>query len=147
MKKMMMFTAVAGLFLFAMVSTVQAQGSIDLPEEGRQVVAAAKYMIASAQKILNAKDMDRAAITDTAHQLLKHGYDNMSSGEFMNTDDGRSNMQQIGQKLQQTGNALLKIGRKQGALTQQEKDTIKKQATIQMELGKLMLANGQIMGG
>jgi hypothetical protein len=147
MKKTMLLTAVAGLFLFAMVSTVQAQGSIDLPEEGRQVVAAAKYMIAQAQKILNAKDMDRAAITDTAHQLLKHGYDTMESGEFMNTDDGRSNMQQIGQKLQQTGNALLKIGRKQGALTQQEKDTIKKQATIQMELGKLMLANGQIMGG
>ena len=91
--------------------------------------------------------MDRAAITDTAHQLLKHGYDNMSSGEFMNTNEGRSNMQQMDNKLQQTGNALLKIGRQQGALTQKEKDTIKKQATIQMDLGKLMLANGQNMGG
>ena len=147
MKKVMMFTAVAGFFLFAMVSTVQAQGSIDRPEEGRQVVAAAKYMIASAQKILNAKDMDRAAIVDAGHQLLKHGYDNMESGEFMYTDDGQNYMGQIGRKLQQTGNALLKIGRKQGALTQQEKDTIKKQANIQMELGQLMLAKGQNMGG
>jgi hypothetical protein len=147
MRKTMLLTAVAGLFLFAMVSTVQAEVSMDLPEEGRQVVAAAKYMIAQAQKILNAKDMDRAAITDAGHQLLKHGYDNMESGEFMYTDEGRSNMAQIGQKLQQTGNALLKIGRQQGALTQKEKDTIKKQATIQMEIGKLMLEKGQIMGG
>jgi hypothetical protein len=148
MKKMMLFTAVAGLCLLTMVSTVRAQwGSMDEPEEGRQVVAAAKYMIASAQKILNSKDMDRAAITDAAYQLIKHGHDNMESGEFMQTDNGRNYMGQIGQKLQQTGNVLLKIGRKQGALTQQEKDTIKKQATMQQELGNLMLKNGQIMGG
>ena len=43
-----------GPFSIAMVSTVQAQGSIDLPEEGRQVVAAAKYMIAS-----SAEDFER----------------------------------------------------------------------------------------
>jgi hypothetical protein len=148
MKRMMLFAAVAGLCLLTVVSTAQAQwGSLDEAEEGRQVVAAAKYMIASAQKILNSKDMDRAAITDAAHQLLKHGYDNMASGDFLQTDDGRNYMGQIGQKLQQTGYVMLKIGKKQGALTQQEKDTIKKQATIQLDLGKLMLANGQNMGG
>jgi hypothetical protein len=131
-----------------LASSAQAQwGGIDEAEDGRQVVAAAKYMINTAQKILNAKDVDRAKITDAAHQLLKHGYDTMENGEFMTTDDGRNYMGQIGQKLQQTGNALLKIGRKQGALTQEEKDTIKKQATIQLELGNLMLKNGQIMGG
>jgi hypothetical protein len=148
MKKMMLFTAVAGLCLLTMVSTAQAQwGSMDEAEDGRQVVAAAKYMINTAQKILNTKDADRAKITDAAYQLIKHGYDTMESGEFMTTDDGRNYMGQIGQKLQQSGNVMLKIGRNSGPLTQQEKDSIKKQATIQLDLGKLMLANGQNMGG
>jgi hypothetical protein len=148
MKKMILCAAVASMFLIVLASSAQAQwGSMDEAEDGRQVVAAAKYMINSAQKIMNSKDMDRAAITDAAYQLIKHGYDTMESGEFMTTDDGRNYMGQIGQKLQQTGNVMLKIGKKQGALTQQEKDTVKKQVTIQLDLGKLMLANGQNMGG
>ena len=47
MKRTMMLTAVAGIFVLCLVSTVRAQGYMDLAEEGKQVVAAAKFMMSS----------------------------------------------------------------------------------------------------
>jgi hypothetical protein len=86
-------------------------------------------------------------LVDMGHQLIKNGFSDIQNGEFCFSDDGKTNLQQIGEKAMQAGQALLKIGRGQGALTQKEKDEVAKQAKTLQEFGKLMLANGQMMGG
>jgi hypothetical protein len=147
MKKFIMATVAASFCLFLIVSAAQAQGDIDRAEEGRQLVAASKYMIAQGQKIQAAKNLDRAMLVDTGHQLIKNGYSDIQNGEFCYSDEGRSYLQQVGRKVLEAGQVLLKIGRAQGPLTQKEKDEVAKQAKLLQEFGKLMLANGQMMGG
>ena len=147
MKKMIMATVAASFCLFLIASAAQAQGDIDRSEEGRQLVAASKYMIAKGQKLQAAKNMDRAMLVDMGHQLIKNGYNDIQNGEFCYTDEGRSYLQQLGRKMLEVGQALLKAGRGQGALTQKEKDEVAKQAKTLQEFGKLMVANGQTMGG
>jgi len=146
MKKTLMFTAVASLFLCVMVAAVQADW-MDRPEEGNQVVAASKFMMAQAKKIQSAKAIDRAWLVDEGHLLIKHGYNNIESGEMMYTDEGISYMQQVGRKVLEAGQIMLKMGRKTGPLTQEEKNTIAKQVEGMKSFGKLMIENGQLMGG
>jgi len=147
MKKLMMFAAAASFFLFFIVSAAQAQGWMDAPKEGRQVVAASKFMLEQAQKLKTAKDLDRAMLVDAGFLLIKNGSDYEESGEMMYTGPGRSNMQEIGMRLRQVGGMLLKMGRQKGDITQKEKDEIAKQADTMAGIGKLMLEKGQIMGG
>ena len=146
MKRNMMLTAVAGIFVFCLVSTARAQYA-DMPEEGKQVVAAAKFMMGQGQKLATGKDIDRAWMVDDGHLLIKHGYDYMETGEMMYTAEGRSNMQEMGRDLLTAGQVLLKMGRQKGALTQKETDELKKQSDFLGGIGKLMLDKGQIMGG
>jgi hypothetical protein len=146
MKKMMLFTAVTSLFLCVMVAAVQAD-FMDRPEEGNQVVAASKFMMAQAKRVQSAKTMDRTWLVDEGHLLIKHGYDNIEAGEMLQTDEGISYMQQIGRKVLEAGQIMLKIGRKTGPLTDEEKTKIAKQAEGMLSFGKLMLENGQLMGG
>jgi hypothetical protein len=145
MKRTMMFTAAVSLFLFCVVTAAGAQGYMDRSEDGKQVVAAAKFMQSQAQKLSSAKDIDRAWLTDNGHVMIKHGYDYMESGEMMFSGEGRSNMQEIGQQMLQTGQLLLKMGRQKGPLTQKEQDEIKKQIEYLNGKGKLMLDKGQMM--
>lgn len=145
MKRTMMCTAVAGICLFCLVSSVHAQGYIDQIEDGKQVVAAAQFMLSQAKKLSSAKDIDRAWLTDSGHLMIKHGYDYMETGEMMYSDEGRVNMQEIGQQLLQTGQSLLKMGRQKGPLAQKEKDEIKKQVEYLNGKGKLMLDKGRVM--
>ena len=147
MKKFIMATVAASFCLFLIVSVAQAQGDIDRAQEGATLVAASKYMIAQGQKIQAAKNLDRAMLVDTGHQLIKNGYSDIQNGEFCYSDEGKSYLQQVGRKCLEAGQVLLKIGRGQGALTQKENDEIAKQAKLLQEFGKLMLANGQMMGG
>jgi predicted component of type VI protein secretion system len=147
MKKTMILTVAASFFLMFIVSAAHAQGWVDLSQEGTHVVAASKFMMAQAQKIKTAKDMDRAMLVDEGLLLIKYGSDYEESGEMMYTDDGRANMQEIGMKLRQIGGGLLKMGRQKGTVTQKEKEEIAKQADTMAGLGKLMLAKGQDMGG
>lgn len=147
MKKLMMFAAAASFFLFFIVSAAQAQGWMDAPKEGRQVVAASKFMLEQAQKLKTAKDLDRAMLVDAGFLLIKNGSDYEESGEMMYTGPGRSNMQEIGMRLRQVGGMLLKMGRQKGALTQKEKDEIAKQAEMLQEIGNLKLNEGKMMEG
>ena len=147
MKKTIMATVAASFCLFLIVSAAQAQGDIDRAAEGAKLVGASKYMIAQGQKLQAAKNMDRAMLVDTGHLLTKYGYNDIENGEFCYSDEGRDYLQQVGRKMLEAGGALLKIGRQQGPLTQKEKDEVAKQAKLLQEFGKLMLANGQIMGG
>ena len=147
MKKFIMATVAASFCLFLIVSAAQAQGDIDRAQEGATLVAASKYMIAQGQKIQAAKNLDRASLVDTGHQLIKNGYSDIQNGEFCYSDEGKSYLQQVGRRALEAGQVLLKIGRAQGPVTQKEKDEVAKQAKLLQEFGKLMLANGQVMGG
>jgi hypothetical protein len=147
MKKFIMATVAASFCLFLIVSAAQAQGDIDRAQEGATLVAASKYMIAQGQKIQAAKNLDRAMLVDTGHQLIKNGYSDIQNGEFCYSDEGKSYLQQVGRKLLEAGQVFLKIGRVQGPLTDKETAEIAKQAKLLQEFGKLMLANGQVMGG
>jgi len=147
MKKTIMISAIASLFLLFVVSAAQAQGWADLPQEGTHVVAASKFMMAQAQKLKTVKSLDRAMLVDEGLLLIKNGSDYEESGEMMYTDEGKANMQEIGMKLRQVGGMLLKMGRQKGDITQKEKDEIAKQADTMAGIGKLMLEKGQIMGG
>ena len=142
-----MATVAASFCLFLIVSAAQAQGDIDRAEEGAKLVAASKSMIAQGQKLQTAQNIDRAMLVDRGNLLIHNGYNDIQNGEFCYSDEGKSYLQQVGRKKLQAGQELLKIGRAQGPLTQKEKDEIAKQAKLLQEFGKLMLANGQVMGG
>ena len=145
MKRNMMFTAAVMICMLCIATTVRAQDYMDRAEEGKQVVAAAKFLQSQAQKMASAKDIDRAALTDAGHIMIKHGYNDLDAAEMMFTDDGRANMQEIGSQLTQSDGVFLKMGRKKGALTDQEKAEIKKQIDYMNGKGKLMLDKGQMM--
>jgi len=147
MKKLIMTTVAASFCLFLIASAAQAQGDIDRAAEGAKLVGASKFMIAQGQTLQAAKNPDRAMLVDRGNLLIKNGYNDIENGEFCYTDDGRSYLQQVGRKALEAGQELLKIGRGQGPLTQKEKDEVAKQAKVLQEFGKLMLANGQTMGG
>lgn len=147
MKKFIMATVAASFCLFLVVSAAQAQGDIDRAQEGAKLVAASKFMIAQGQILQAAKSPDRAMLLDRGNLLIKNGYNDIENGEFCYSDEGKSYLQQVGRKCLEAGQVLLKIGRGQGPLTQKENDEIAKQAKLLQEYGKLMLANGQVMGG
>ncbi len=142
-----MATVAACFCLFLVVSAAQAQGDIDRAQEGAKLVAASKFMIAQGQILQAAKSPDRAMLLDRGNLLIKNGYNDIENGEFCYSDEGKSYLQQVGRKCLEAGQVLLKIGRGQGPLTQKENDEIAKQAKLLQEFGKLMLANGQVMGG
>ena len=147
MKKIMMFTAAACLALFFSAAAVHAQGWIDRAEEGKQVVAGGSLMIAHGKKLAAKTDPDRAWLVDEGHLLLRNGFNYMDNGQMDFSGEASDFMQQIGNQLLESGGVLLKIGRKQGPLAQEEKDTIAKQAKLLKEFGNLMLKNGQLMTG
>ena len=147
MKKFIMATVAASFCLFLIVSVAQAQGDIDRAQEGATLVAASKFMIAQGQILQAAKSPDRAMLLDRGNLLIKNGYNDIENGEFCYSDEGKSYLQQVGRRALEAGQVLLKIGRAQGPLTQKEKDEVAKQAKLLQEFGKLMLANGQVMGG
>ena len=147
MKKLIMATVAASFCLFLIVSVAQAQGDIDKAQEGAKLVAASKFMIAQGQILQAAKSPDRAMLLDRGNLLIKNGYNDIENGEFCYSDEGKSYLQQVGRKCLEAGQALLKIGRGQGPLTDKETAEIAKQAKLLQEFGKLMLANGQVMGG
>jgi hypothetical protein len=147
MKKFIMATVAASFCLFLVVSAAQAQGDIDKAQEGAKLVAASKFMIAQGQILQAAKSPDRAMLLDRGNLLIKNGYNDIENGEFCYSDEGKSYLQQVGRKCLEAGQVLLKIGRAQGPLTQKENDEVAKQAKLLQEFGKLMLANGQVMGG
>jgi hypothetical protein len=147
MKKIMMFTAAACLALFFSAAAVHAQGWIDRAEEGKQVVAGGSLMIAHGKKLAAKTEPDRAWLVDEGHLLIRNGFNYLDNGQMDFSGEASDFMQQIGNQLLESGGVLLKIGRKQGPLTQEEKDTIAKQAKLLKEFGNLMLKNGQLMTG
>jgi hypothetical protein len=78
---------------------------------------------------------------------MKKGFSYMDNGQMDFSGEASDFMQQIGNQLLESGGVLLKIGRKQGPLTQEEKDAIAKQAKLLKDIGNLMLKNGQLMTG
>lgn len=147
MKKLMMFTAVASLCLFFVASAAQAQGFVDRADESVQIVAGGKMMMAYAKKLTTAQNPDRAWLTDQGHILIRRGFHYTDQGQMDFSGQASSYMQQIGEQLLGTGNVLVKIGRNQGPLTQQEKDEITKQAGYLKKIGDLMVSQGQVWGG
>jgi hypothetical protein len=147
MKKNLLFVSLAILCMFCVSSVSQAQGWIDRIEEGKQVVAGGNLMIAFGTKLAAKTNPDRAWLVDKGHILTKAGFNYLDKGQMDFSGEASDFMQQIGNQLLECGNVLLKIGRKQGPLTQEEKDSIAKQAKIMKEFGNLMLKNGQLMTG
>jgi hypothetical protein len=147
MKKNLLFASMAILCMFCVASVSQAQGWIDRIEEGKQVVAGGNLMIAYGNKLAAATNPDRAWLADKGHILMKKGFNFMDNGQMDFSGETSDFMQQIGNQLLESGGVLLKIGRKQGPLTQEEKDAIAKQAKLLKDFGNLMLKNGQLMTG
>ncbi|MCX5902525.1 MAG: hypothetical protein NTV89_03445 [Proteobacteria bacterium] len=147
MKKLMMFTAVASLCLFFVAFAAQAQGFVDRADESVQIVAGGKMMLAYVKKLTSAQNPDRAWLADQGHILIRRGFNYMDQGQMDYSEDASSCMQQIGQQLLNSGGALVKIGRNQGPLTQQEKDEIAKQAGYLKKIGDVMVNKGQVWGG
>jgi len=141
-----MLTAATSLLLFCLISTVRAQQSIDV-YEGKKVVAASESMQAEADKIIAAKDIDRAWLMDDAHLLTRDGYHYIETSETMFTLKAKGYMRDIGEKFLQASRTLLDMGRQKGALTQKEKEELKKQAAVLNDFGKLMIEKGQILTG
>jgi hypothetical protein len=149
MKKLFMFTAVASLCLFFIASAAQAQFQLNRAEEAPQLVAGGKLMVAYGNKLAAAKNVDRATLVDQGYIMLKQSRHYMDQGEMeMGFSDEASNwLQQLGRQFMDSGNVLIKMGRKQGPLTQQEKDETAKQAKLLQKIGNLILKQGQDWGG
>lgn len=104
-------------------------------------------MMTYAKKLTTAQNPDRAWLADKGHILIRRGFNYMDQGQKDFSGEASSYMQQIGQQLLDSGNVLVKIGRKQGPLTQKEKDEIAKQAEYLKKIGDLMVSQGQVWGG
>jgi hypothetical protein len=135
MKKCMMFTTAASLFLFFIVSVTHAQSFADLTVENQGIMAASNYMMSQAQKMKSTKDQDRAWLVDIGHQLITRGHNDIQAGEMDYSVTGNQFMQQIGRKLIDAGNLLLKIGRQKGPVTQKEKNEINTMADTMQGIG------------
>jgi hypothetical protein len=146
MKKSIICTATINFLLMFIISF--AYGDLtDLPREGKKVVEKSTFTLDQAQKLIEAKSPDRAWLSDEGQLMIKQGKEALDSGKMMYTNEGKRNMGNIGQKLLETGNILLKMGQQKGPVTPQEKEKILKQGDMLQSFGKMMLKKGQIMGG
>ena len=146
MKKNIIWTATACCVLLLIVSSAQGD-MIDLPRDGNKVVEKSKSMIDAGQKLKDAKNPDRAWLTEQGQLISKSGRDAMDSSSMMRTIEGKKNMRGLGQKLLQAGNLLFNMGKLKGEVTQEEKAKIAKQAEVLLSFGAMMLKKGQVMGG
>lgn len=146
MKKNIFWSAAACCVLLLIVSSAQSD-MIDLPRDGNKVVEKSKSMIDVGQKLKDAKNPDRAWLTEEGQLILKSGRDAMDSSSMMRTIEGKKNMRGLGQKLLQAGNLLYNMGKLKGEVTQEEKAKIAKQAEVLLSFGAMMLKKGQVMGG
>jgi hypothetical protein len=124
-----------------------AYGNSDLAIEGKLVVEKSKFMLDEIQKLKDAKNPDRAWLSEQGQLINKQGMDALNSARVMKTLEGVRNMQRAGQMLQQFGNLLLNIGNQKGEVTPEENEKIIKQCDISQKFGKFMLRKGQLMGG
>jgi hypothetical protein len=146
MKKNIFWSAAACCVLLLIVSSAQGD-MIDLPRDGNKVVEKSKNMIDAGQKLKDAKNPDRAWLTEQGQLISKSGRDAMDSSSMMRTIEGKKNMRGLGQKLLQAGNLLFNMGKLKGEVTQEEKAKIAKQAEVLLSFGAMMLKKGQVMGG
>ena len=126
MKKNIICSAAAVGVLLFVISTAYG-GVADRPREGKQIVEKSRFMIDEGQKMKDVQNSERAERTEQGRLMIKQGREAMNSGKMLNTVDGRKNMQRIGQKLRQSGNLLVDMGKQSGPLTQKEKEKIIKQ--------------------
>jgi hypothetical protein len=147
MKKTTIYTVATSLFLFLIVSAAHAQVAFDRVREGMQIVEKSRFLMAEGKMLKEVKAPDRAWLVDEGHLLIKQGTDATESGEMMVTDEGRPNMEQIGEKLRGSGSLLLKMGRQKGEVTQKEKEALIKEGDTMIGIGKLMLEKGKFMSG
>jgi len=145
MKKSIMFTATMSLLFMFIISF--AYGNSDLALEGKLVVEKSKFMLDEIQKLKDAKNPDRAWLSEQGQLINKQGMDALNSARVMRTLEGVRNMQRAGQMLQQFGNLLLNIGNQKGEVTPEENEKIIKQCDVLQNFGKFMLRKGQLMGG
>jgi hypothetical protein len=146
MEKTIIYTAAMSLVLFLLFPS--AHGALtDRPRDGKQIVGKSQLMIEEGQKLKDAKSPDRAWLSDQGQMIYNQGIDAMNSSKMMKTIDGGNDMRRIGQKLLQTGNLLLKMGKQKGDVTPEEKAKIVKEGDTMQSFGKLMLKKGQNMGG
>ena len=124
-----------------------AYGNSDLAIEGKLVVEKSKFMLDEIQKLKDAKNPDRAWLSEQGQLINKQGMDALNSARVMKTLEGVRNMKRAGQMLQQFGNLLLNIGNQKGEVTPEENEKIIKQCDVLQNFGKFMLRKGQLMGG
>ena len=117
----------------------------DLVNEGKVVIEKSQILTQKGEMLKAFKDQDKVWMVDQGHQMLKEGMDIIEKGEMMYTEEGRTNMQQVGGALRSAGNLLLKMGRKKDPLTEKDKEKIVKEGDSMAGLGKLMLEKGKIM--
>lgn len=146
MKKNVFTTAVTGIFLIFIFSFAHG-GLADRPRDGKQIVEKSKFMIDEGQKLKDAKNIDRALISEQGQMIYNQGVDAMNRSKMMKTIDGGNDMKRIGQKLLQTGNLLLNMSKHNSKVTPDEKAKLIKQGDTLQSFGKLMLKKGQNMGG
>ena len=146
MKKNVFTTAVTGIFLIFIFSFVHG-GLADRPRDGKQIVEKSKFMIDEGQKLKDAKNIDRALISEQGQMIYNQGVDAMNRSKMMKTIDGGNDMKRIGQQLLQTGNLLLNMSKHNSKVTPDEKAKLIKQGDTLQSFGKLMLKKGQNMGG
>jgi hypothetical protein len=145
MKKSIRYTVTMSLLFMFIISF--AYGNSDLALEGELVVEKSKFMLDEIQKLKDAKNPDRAWLSEQGQLINKQGMDALNSARVMRTLEGVRNMQRAGQMLQQFGNLLLNIGNQKGEVTPEENEKIIKQCDVLQNFGKFMLRKGQLMGG
>jgi thymidine phosphorylase len=146
MKKNIVFVAAMSFVLLFFIPF--AHGALaDRPRDGKQIVEKSRFMIDEGQKLKNAGNPDRAWLMEQGQMIYKQGTDATNSSKMMKTLEGGRDMQRIGQKLLQTGNLLLKMGKQKGDVSPEEKAKIIKQGDTMQSFGNLMLKKGQNMGG
>ena len=132
------------IILFLVVFAVCADMG-DAVNEGKVLIEKSQLLIKKGEMMKAFKDQDKVWLVDQGHIMIRKGENIISDGEMMHTTKGRSNTQEVGQRMMAAGNLLLKMGKKKDALTEKDKEKIVKEGKNMIGLGKLMLEKGKLM--
>lgn len=135
------------LVLMCFFVTIAFAGVEDRLKEGKRLIEASQLLINDGQVLLNCTGQDRVKMVDEGHMMIQMGRDIISDGAMMYTDEGRSNMLEVGQTIIHGGNMLLEKGKLQGELIEKDKTKIKKLGKDMTDLGNMMLQKGRMMTG
>ena len=146
MRKNVIVLAAAVLSLMLLSPAGYADMS-DSYDDGKVQMEKAQLMIEKGKMMQESKFDDKSAMVDEGKKLTEEGMKMTETGMQMSSSKGKSNLQEMGMKMNHCGNLLKKKGEQGEPLTDKDKQNLRKEGEHLESLGKRMLQGGKLMSG